>query len=182
MDGVSVAGFDWDDGNREKCAKHGLSIEEIESIFAAEPSVGPDSFDAATETRFRAIGRARSGRHVFVVFTLRRSGATPTFARSARATCIRRKCDIMSESKANKPLPAFASDAEAEAFVETADLTEFDLSDLKPVRFEFAAKGARVNMRLPEGLLAAVKASAEREGIPYQRFIRQALETAVSAR
>jgi len=72
MDGVSVAGFDWDEGNREKCAKHGVSIEEIESVFAAEPGIGPDPFDAAIETRFRAIGRAQSGRHVFVVFTLRR--------------------------------------------------------------------------------------------------------------
>jgi len=88
----------------------------------------------------------------------------------------------MSDSKANKPLPAFANDAEAEAFVETADLTEFDLSGLKAVRFEFAAKGARVNMRLPAGLLDAVKAKAEREGIPYQRFIRQALEMAISPR
>ena len=26
-------GFDWDDGNRDKCQKHGVSIGEIERLF-----------------------------------------------------------------------------------------------------------------------------------------------------
>jgi hypothetical protein len=26
-------GFDWDEGNVAKCQKHGLSVEEIESLF-----------------------------------------------------------------------------------------------------------------------------------------------------
>jgi len=29
----AVAGFDWDDGNREKCCKHGVTREEIEGVF-----------------------------------------------------------------------------------------------------------------------------------------------------
>jgi predicted DNA binding CopG/RHH family protein len=37
----------------------------------------------------------------------------------------------------------------AEAFVATADLTEYDLAGAKPVRFEFEKKAARVNMRMP---------------------------------
>jgi predicted DNA binding CopG/RHH family protein len=78
-----------------------------------------------------------------------------------------------------KRIPAFESDEEAERFVATADLTEYDFSQFKPVRFEFARKDARVNMRLPEPLLAAVKARAKARGIPYQRFIREALEDAV---
>jgi predicted DNA binding CopG/RHH family protein len=35
-------------------------------------------------------------------------------------------------------------------------------------------------MRLPEALLNAVKARAEARGIPYQRFIREALEQAIA--
>jgi predicted DNA binding CopG/RHH family protein len=81
-----------------------------------------------------------------------------------------------------KKIPVFKSDQEAEAFVETADLTEYDLSGAKPVRFEFERKEARVNMRMPERLLEAVKNSASERGIPYQRFIREALERAVTAR
>jgi predicted DNA binding CopG/RHH family protein len=78
-----------------------------------------------------------------------------------------------------KPFPKFASDAEAERFVAEADLSTYDWSDMKPVRFEFAAKDARINMRLPVDLLAAVKARAAQERMPYQRFIRCALEGAV---
>jgi predicted DNA binding CopG/RHH family protein len=31
-------------------------------------------------------------------------------------------------------------------------------------------------MRLPEGLMTALKAKAKREGIPYQRLVREAIE------
>jgi predicted DNA binding CopG/RHH family protein len=79
-----------------------------------------------------------------------------------------------------KKIPIFQSDEEAERFVETADLTEYDLSQFKPVRFEFEKKAARVNMRLPDALLEAVKARAKARGIPYQRFIREVLERAIA--
>jgi predicted DNA binding CopG/RHH family protein len=78
-----------------------------------------------------------------------------------------------------KKLPRLKSDNEAEEFVEKADLTEYDLSGMRPIRFEFQPKSERVNMRLPLQLLEAVRASAARAGVPYQRFIRQALEDAV---
>lgn len=71
MDSKIVAGFDWDDGNREKCQKHGVTIAEIESVFADTPATGPDAAHSTAETRFLAIGRASSGRHVFLAFTWR---------------------------------------------------------------------------------------------------------------
>ncbi|HEV3108963.1 MAG TPA: BrnA antitoxin family protein [Candidatus Binataceae bacterium] len=78
-----------------------------------------------------------------------------------------------------KKLPALKSDKEAEEFVAKADLTDYDLSGMRMVRFEFQPKSERVNMRLPRALLDAVKASAAKAGVPYQRFIRQTLEVAV---
>ncbi|HEY1432548.1 MAG TPA: CopG family antitoxin [Stellaceae bacterium] len=60
-----------------------------------------------------------------------------------------------------------------------ADLTEYDLSGLRTVRFEFQPKSERLNLRVPKGLLDAVKAAAASAGIPYQRYIRQTLEAAV---
>jgi len=78
-----------------------------------------------------------------------------------------------------KKLPRLKSDKEAEEFVAKADLTEYDLSGMRPIRFEFQPKSERVNMRLPRLLLDAVRASAARAGVPYQRFIRQALEEAL---
>ena len=78
-----------------------------------------------------------------------------------------------------KKLPVFKSDRAAERFVATADLTNYDLSGFRPVQFEFEKKEARVNMRIPDSLLAAVKTRAGERGIPYQRFIREALEREV---
>ena len=70
-----------------------------------------------------------------------------------------------------KHVPKLKTDAAAEAFLEK-DLSGLDFSQFKPARFEFQAKDAQINMRLPSKLLAAVKASAKSSGIPYQRFIR----------
>ena len=78
-----------------------------------------------------------------------------------------------------KKLPRFRGDREAEEFVDKADLTEYDLSEMQRFRFEFQPKSERVNMRLPRQLLDAVRSSAAKAGVPYQRFIRQALEEAV---
>jgi predicted DNA binding CopG/RHH family protein len=79
-----------------------------------------------------------------------------------------------------KQMPVLNSDDEAEAFIETADLSEYDLSGFKPVQFEFEKKSAQLNMRLPEALLSAVKAKARERGIPYTRLIREALEKTVA--
>ncbi len=81
-----------------------------------------------------------------------------------------------------KKLPVLKTDKEAEDFVDNADLSEYDLSGFKPVKFEFTAKDERVNMRLPAALLASVKAKAKEAGMPYQRFIRAALEAAVTGK
>jgi predicted DNA binding CopG/RHH family protein len=81
-----------------------------------------------------------------------------------------------------KQLPKLRSDKAAEEFVAKADLTEYDLSGLREMRFESQPKSECVYMRLPGPLLKAVKASAAKAGVPYQRFIRQALEVAVQPR
>jgi predicted DNA binding CopG/RHH family protein len=78
-----------------------------------------------------------------------------------------------------KKLPRLKSDAEAEAFVAGADLTEYDLVGMVPMRFEMKPKNKSVNLRLPEQLLKAVQQQAKRAGVPYQRFIRMALERAL---
>jgi uncharacterized DUF497 family protein len=83
--GDDAIAFDWDDGNRDKCTKHGVSIGEIESVFEAPVVIIPDDMHSGAEKRMRAIGRAESGRHVFVVFTLRhRAGKDHVRAISAR--------------------------------------------------------------------------------------------------
>jgi predicted DNA binding CopG/RHH family protein len=84
------------------------------------------------------------------------------------------------EPKKLKQFPRFKTDEEAEHFVETADLTEYDFSQFKPARFEFEPKNAQLNMRLPQDLLDALRARAKERGIPYTRFIREIIEREVS--
>ena len=78
-----------------------------------------------------------------------------------------------------KPIPSFQTDEDAERFVDTADLRTFDLSGGEIVRFELQPKDKSVSLRLPESLLVEVRARAARAGMPYQRFMRLAIERAL---
>lgn len=75
-----------------------------------------------------------------------------------------------------KILPTMTTDEEAE------DLLEQDLSDyihegnFKFVSFEFQPKDKTINLRVSEKLLEKVKNVSKKEGIPYQRYIRRAIE------
>ncbi len=68
-----------------------------------------------------------------------------------------------------KKIPVFKDDRQAEEFVDRADLSEYDLSGAQLVRFEMK----------PKDKTETVRKHARRAGIPYQRFIRMALERAV---
>ncbi len=68
------SGFDWDTGNRAKCQKHGVSVDEIEGLFARPIMILPDRAHSTTEERLWAIGRTEAGRYVFLVYTLRERG------------------------------------------------------------------------------------------------------------
>lgn len=81
-----------------------------------------------------------------------------------------------------KKIPTFKTDEEAQDFVDTADLTEYDLSGGTPTQFEFEPKAAHINMRVPKPLLDAMKERAKVRGIPYTRFIRQLMEREVSGK
>ena len=80
-----------------------------------------------------------------------------------------------------KQFPVLMTDEDAEALLEQ-DLSGYDFSQFKPANFEFAAKDARINMRLPESLVNAIKGRAAVEGIPYQRYIRRVLELSLEGK
>ena len=83
----------------------------------------------------------------------------------------------MKPSNLKKDLPQFLSDEEADRFVDQSDLTEFNLSGgVRLSAFEFDKKSARINLRVPESLVSAVKARAKERNVPYQRLIREAIE------
>jgi uncharacterized protein len=98
----TVSGFDWDDGNREKCQKHGVSIREIEGLFVGPVMLLPDEAHSTTETRFRAIGKGPSGRHIFLVFAIRGMGGK-SLIRPISARYMHRK-EIEHHEKENPDL------------------------------------------------------------------------------
>lgn len=79
---MQIDGFDWDGGNWPKCGKHGVSQEEIESLFLSGAArVAPDlRHSTPTEIRHIAVG-AVGGRVLFVAFTLRARKLRPISAR-----------------------------------------------------------------------------------------------------
>ncbi len=87
---MRVSGFDWDDANRDKCRKHGVSAAAIESLFRRPIAVVPDPAHSRAETRFKAIGRTGHGRSVLIVFTLR-SRAGEIFIRPISARYMHAK-------------------------------------------------------------------------------------------
>jgi predicted DNA binding CopG/RHH family protein len=75
-----------------------------------------------------------------------------------------------------KPFPDLKSDEDADAWLQGADLTEYDLSGMKKVRFELARKDASISLRLPAALLATLRAQAAKANMPTQRLIRMMIE------
>jgi uncharacterized DUF497 family protein len=72
--------FDWDEGNRKKCAAR-VPIEEIEAVLSDPETIVTPQFSLSAsddpdgeEQRYRATGKNREGRGVFVVFTTRIAG------------------------------------------------------------------------------------------------------------
>ena len=80
-----------------------------------------------------------------------------------------------------RDVPVLRTDEEAEAFL-MQDLSNLDFSQFRRHHFEFEKKEMQVNLRVPEGLLDAVKDRAKAQGIPYTRYIRMLMERDVTAK
>ena len=70
----ALAGFHWDNGNRKKCQKHGVTLDEIEAVLRGSLHVVPDPAHSAAETRYLGVGTTAAGRHVLIAFTYRALG------------------------------------------------------------------------------------------------------------
>jgi hypothetical protein len=98
----TVAGFDWDDGNRAKCRQHDVSPAEVEVLFDRPVLIVPDEGHSQSEERLRAIGTTVQGRSIFLVFTIReRDGKR--FIRPITARYMHRK-EVASYEEENPDL------------------------------------------------------------------------------
>jgi uncharacterized protein len=89
---ISWSGVEWDKGNRTKCQKHGVSIDDIEHVLLRGPSfVMPDQGHSITEQRHAVFGRTGTGRGVYIVFTLRITSDGKIYIRQISARFMHRR-------------------------------------------------------------------------------------------
>jgi predicted DNA binding CopG/RHH family protein len=82
---------------------------------------------------------------------------------------------------AKKQIPKWKTDQEADEWLQSADLTQFDLGRGVPMgkwllQYEQYSKDKNINLRLSGGMLKDLRELGVKSGIPTQRFIRLALE------
>ncbi len=75
IDLLSLDGFEWDDGNRDKNWKlHKVHWTETEEAFLNEPIVLlPDPQHSQIATRLALLGRTLAERRLVIVFTVRKT-------------------------------------------------------------------------------------------------------------
>ena len=78
-----------------------------------------------------------------------------------------------------KQRPKLKSDKELETFLESDLSRSITPENLYPSTFEFAPKSKVVNLRMSDELLTALKKVSKNRGIPYQRYIREAVERSI---
>jgi uncharacterized protein len=87
-------GLDWDSGNLPKCLGHGVSMAEIEALFAGEVFVVRDAI-VAGERRMLGFGEV-AGRWIFCVFTQRSQRIRPVSVRYMHEKEVRRYVEEIS--------------------------------------------------------------------------------------
>jgi uncharacterized DUF497 family protein len=63
--------FEWDNGNLDHIANHGVSPEEAEEAMDDRYQITAPAYDFEGERRRGTIGMTRNGRILYVVYTVR---------------------------------------------------------------------------------------------------------------
>ena len=135
----------------------GFKLPRLRALFGRRfPLIGPDVGHSIAERQFRAVGFTAEGRSLFVVFTMETEdvGDAPLIRPVSARYMHKKEVDAH-----EKKYPEFKTDKEAEDFVATADLSEYELffGHLVPMRFELRRKDKSISLRLPERLLDEVR-------------------------
>ena len=71
--------FDWDEANEAHVARHNITPEEVEQVFANDPmDLGADVVDG--EERYTAVGQTKRLRVLVLVWTMRGDAIRPITA------------------------------------------------------------------------------------------------------
>lgn len=75
--------FDWDEGNAEHIAEHGISVEEAEEAILDPLRIAAPAYRGSEERRRGLLGATAAGRLLFLVFTHRNERVRVVTARDA---------------------------------------------------------------------------------------------------
>jgi len=70
-----------------------------------------------------------------------------------------------------KPMPQFATDEEAERFVDEADLSEYDLAGFKPMKISRPSDYSMYGLRLPSELLFRIDKRASEMNVSIDDYL-----------
>jgi len=71
---LRVNGFEWDDGNRDKCQNMASRSRKSKTCLCAALVLRPIPNIPAEEERLIAVGKTTAGRSLFAAFTIRTKG------------------------------------------------------------------------------------------------------------
>jgi hypothetical protein len=98
IDFDAIVGFDWDQGNRRKNDKQGVTVSQAEEVFFHQPLLMlADASHSQLEPRLHALGKTDLGRLLHLTLTLRQSA---TLIRVISARDMHRKERAIYEQKA----------------------------------------------------------------------------------
>jgi uncharacterized DUF497 family protein/predicted DNA binding CopG/RHH family protein len=167
----AITGFDWDEGNKEKnWIKHGVDYRECEEVFFNRPLIIGDEIEhSAQEKRYFVLGRSNAGKTLFLAFTIRKDKVRVITAVISPG----KRGRYMSSNR--KPIPAFTGEDEEREFWSAHDSTDYiDWSKAvrNPVLPNLKPSTRTVSIRLPESLIAELKALANKRDVPYQSLMK----------
>jgi uncharacterized protein len=91
---MKFGGFDWDSGNLPKCLEHGVSLADIEALFAGDVYIVRDTI-VSGERRILGFGDG-PGRWIFCVFTWRGNRIRPVSVRFMHEKEVKRYVEEIS--------------------------------------------------------------------------------------
>ena len=167
----NLIGFDWNEGNKQKnWEKHQVDYTECEQVFFNKPLlISDDTNHSSQEQRYYALGRSDAGRTLFLVFTTRSNKIRIISARDQS----KKKEKYMNSKR--KPIPQIKSEDEEREFWATHDSTEYidwSKAERNPALTRLKPSTRTISIRLPESLIAELKALANKRDVPYQSLVK----------
>jgi hypothetical protein len=169
--------FDWDEHNLAKCVARVPRVD-IERLFG-DPATYLAEDPHMSETRYRAMTQRRRPNAVCrlhivanrrrLIYSSNQPAPRPSEGRREMANKL-------------KPFPKFASDAEAERYVETTDLSQYDLMAGALPRDQWFAQAEELykDARITRPPAAGGRRCIQRQGRRPQHALSAAHETAAA--